>query len=63
MAIQSLREQVVGRAKLVVIKIGSDVLAGSGKGANLYDRKVVRQLAESIAKLHNKRVQVVLVSS
>ncbi|NIA06400.1 MAG: glutamate 5-kinase [Actinobacteria bacterium] len=63
MAIQSLRQQVVGRAKLVVIKIGSDVLAGSGKGAGLYDRRVVQQLAESIAKLHSKQVKVVLVSS
>ena len=54
---------MVGRAKLVVIKIGSDVLAGSGKGASLYDRKVVRQLAESIAKLHKRRIKVVLVSS
>ena len=63
MAIQSLRQEVVSKAKLVVVKIGSDVLAGSGKGASLYDRKVVRQLAESIAKLHGKGVKVVLVSS
>lgn len=63
MAIQTLRQQVINRAKLVVIKIGSDVLAGSGKDASLFDRKVVRQLAESIAKLHSKKVKVVLVSS
>ena len=63
MADQTLRQEVMGRAKLIVIKIGSDVLAGGGKGARLYDRKVVRQLAESIAKLHSQKVKVVLVSS
>ena len=63
MANHNLRKKVIDDAKLVVIKIGSDVLAGDGKGASLYDRKVVRQLAASIAKLHGKKIKVVLVSS
>ena len=63
MANHNLRQRVIDQAKLVVIKIGSDVLAGGGKGANLYDKKVVRQLAASIARLHSKKIKVVLVSS
>ena len=60
---KTLRQEVLGRAKLIVIKIGSDVLAGEGRDKELYDHKVVEQLAESIAKLHEKKVKVVLVSS
>ena len=62
-ACKSVREQVVSQAKLVVIKVGSDVLAQRGEGAGQYDRRVIRDLAESVGKLHSRGIKVVLVSS
>ena len=63
MAIQSLRQQVVSRAKLVVVKVGSDVLAKKSDRSGIHDQKVIRELAGSIAKLHGRGTKVVLVSS
>ena len=63
MSSETPRQQVVSRAKLVVVKVGSDVLAKSSGAAGSHDRKVIQHLAESIAKLRSRRIKVVLVSS
>ncbi|MCK4851119.1 MAG: glutamate 5-kinase, partial [Phycisphaerae bacterium] len=60
---KTLRQKLVGQVKLVVIKVGSDVLAKSDSPVARHDRRVIRELAQSIAKLHQRGVKVVLVSS
>lgn len=51
---------LVGRAKRVVIKIGSAVLTGSGDGL---DQKRIEQLAAEISAVMDQGRQVILVSS
>ena len=63
MAKKTLREQILGQTKLVVIKIGSDVLAKSKGTTATHDQRVIRELAASIADLHKKGIRAVLVSS
>jgi glutamate 5-kinase len=60
---KTLRQKVLSQAKLIVIKIGSDVLAKTDSPGARHDRRVIRELAQSIAKLHQQGVKVVLVSS
>ena len=60
---KALRQKVLSQAKLIVIKIGSDVLAKTDSPWARHDRRVIRELAQSIAKLHQRGVKVVLVSS
>jgi len=60
---KTLREEVLSQAKLIVIKVGSDVLAKTDSPVARHDRRVIRELAQSIAKLHQRGVKVVLVSS
>ena len=60
---KTLRQKVLSEAKLIVIKIGSEVLAKSDSPVARHDRRVIRELARSIAKLHQRGVKVVLVSS
>ena len=60
---KTLRQKVLSQAKLIVIKIGSDVLAKTDSPGARHDRRVIRELAQSIAKLHQRGVKVVLVSS
>ena len=63
MASKSLRQNVLSRAKLLVIKVGSDVLAKTGSPSAGHDRRVIRELAQSIAELRRRGIKVVLVSS
>ena len=63
MSVQTQRQKVTSLAKTVVVKVGSDVLAGKGSRKLAHDQRVIRDLAEGIAKLHSRRVKVVLVSS
>ena len=60
---KTLRQTVLGQAKLIVIKVGSDVLAKTDSPLARHDHRVIRELAQSIAKLHRRGVKVVLVSS
>ncbi|KAF1076867.1 glutamate 5-kinase [Halodesulfovibrio sp. MK-HDV] len=53
------REQVLNRAKCVVVKVGSAVLT-SGLGVDL---TVIKNLTRQLAQLHDRGTQVVLVSS
>ena len=63
MASKTLRQEVLSLAKLVVVKVGSDVLAQAGSPVAGHDRRVIRELAQSIAKLRRQGIKVVLVSS
>ena len=60
---RSLRQKVVSQVKLVVIKVGSDVLARTDSPWAPHDRRVIRELAQSIANLEEQGIKVVLVSS
>jgi len=60
---KTLRQKVLSQAKLIVIKVGSDVLAKTDSPGARHDRRVIRELAQSIAKLHQRGGKVVLVSS
>ena len=60
---KSPRQKVIAQTKLLVIKVGSDVLAATGTTKSTCDRRVIRNLAESIAELHRRSIRVVLVSS
>ena len=53
------REQVLNRAKCVVVKVGSAVLT-SGLGVDL---SIIKNLTRQLAQLHDRGTQVVLVSS
>jgi len=53
------KEQVLSRAKKVVIKVGSAVLTG----ANGLDPRVINRLADEISLLHDQGRDVILVSS
>ncbi len=63
MASKSMRQELLSQVKLVVIKVGSDVLAHTGSPVARHDRRVIRELAQSIAKLRRRGIKVVLVSS
>lgn len=63
MSSENLRQQVVRQAKLIVVKVGSDVLAKTSEKSGSHDAEVIRQLAENIANLHGRGIKVVLVSS
>ncbi|GAU07734.1 glutamate 5-kinase [Desulfoplanes formicivorans] len=56
---QKARRDVLTHAKRVVIKVGSAVLTGS----NGLDLRVVNRLADQMAGLHDKGIDLVLVSS
>ena len=60
---KTLRQKVLSQAKLIVIKIGSAVLAKTDCSEARHDQRVIRQLAQSIAKLRQRGIRVVLVSS
>jgi glutamate 5-kinase len=56
---KEFRKRVLGEAKRVVVKVGSAVLAGE----NGLDLRVVNRLADQLAVLHDRGLDVVLVSS
>ena len=56
---KEFRKKVLGEAKRVVVKVGSAVLAGE----NGLDLRVVNRLADQLAGLHDRGLDVVLVSS
>ncbi len=60
---KTLRQKVLSQVKLIVIKIGSAVLAKTDCSEARHDQRVIRQLAQSIAKLRQRGIRVVLVSS
>ena len=63
MPAQTIRKQIMSRVKTLVVKIGSDVLAGKSGKTQTHDRRVIRDLAQAVANLRESGVKVVLVSS
>ncbi len=51
----TLRKEILSKTKLIVVKIGSSVLV---KDDNSHDKKVIRQLAQSVAKLRQRGIKV-----
>ena len=56
---KEFRKKVLGEARRVVVKVGSAVLAGESG----LDLRVVNRLADQLAVLHDRGLDVVLVSS
>ncbi|HKK32450.1 MAG TPA: glutamate 5-kinase, partial [Desulfomicrobiaceae bacterium] len=56
---KEFRKKVFGEARRVVVKVGSAVLAGESG----LDLRVVNRLADQLAALHDRGLDVVLVSS
>jgi glutamate 5-kinase len=57
---EARRKDIVERAKLVVIKIGTNVLTDEGGS---FDRRTISHLAEEIARLKDKGLRIIIVSS
>ncbi|HRZ86648.1 MAG TPA: glutamate 5-kinase [bacterium] len=57
---QNMREEIIGKVKKVVIKVGTNVLAGDD-GA--IDKRRMQQIVSQIAGLRTKGVEVILVTS
>ena len=61
MSVTQIRTNVLAKARRIVIKLGTQVLTGTSSGQ--LDLQYIRSMARQIARLHERGVEVTVVSS